>query len=175
MGATAGCPGFFDLRRQPDVGFLFRGTLALLASDPEEHDVAILDPVLAPFDAQLSRGTKRLHRTRCDELVDRSHLRADEMLFEICVDLAGRNWRRRVAFAWPRAHLGLTGGEIGDEASGLPHGSRDPTKTRLVDAITRAHLRLLTGFELAQLGFEPRRQNDRRRMLAVRKFADLRR
>src|SRR5713101_1626937 len=175
MGATAACCGCLDLRGEPDVGYVLRGTLALLASDPEEHDVAILDPVLAPFDAQLSRRTKRLHRTRCDELIDRSHLRADEMLFEICVDLAGRNWRRRVTFAWPRANLGLTGGEISDEASRLPHGSRDPTKTRFVDAITRAHLRLLTGFELAQLGFEPRRQNDRRRMLAGRKLADLRR
>src|SRR5713101_7084205 len=70
VGATAGGSGCFDLRREPDVGFLLRGTLALLASDPEEHDVAILDPVLAPFNAQLARGTKRLHRTRCDELVD---------------------------------------------------------------------------------------------------------
>src|SRR5260370_19540631 len=94
------------------------------------------------------------------------------MLFEICVDLAGRNWRRRVAFAWPRAHLGLTGGEINDEASRLPHGSRDPTKTRLVDAITRAHLRLLTRLRLAQLGFQPPPQNHRTRMLAAPQLAD---
>src|SRR5260370_19208101 len=96
------------------------------------------------------------------------------MLCEIGVDLAGRTRRRRVAFARQRAHLGLTGGEISDEASRLPNGSRDPTKTRLVDAIACPHLRLLIGFELAQLGLESRRQHDRRRMLAGRKLADLR-
>src|SRR6266566_1670067 len=95
------------------------------------------------------------------------------MLFEIGVDLAGRNRRGCVALARPGAHLRFTGGEIGDEAPRLPHCSRDPAKTRLVDAIPRTHFRLLTWFELAQLGLEPRRQHDRRRMLAGRKLADL--
>src|SRR5712692_668201 len=94
------------------------------------------------------------------------------MLLEIGVDLAGGNRRRCIFLARPRTDLWLTRGEVGDEAARFPHRSRDAAETRLVDAIARAHLRLLAGFELAQLGLEACRQHDQRRVLARRELSD---
>src|SRR5205807_2038149 len=128
----------------------------LLASDSKEDNIAVLDPVVAPFHAKVSSSTQRFHGTCRDQLVDRGHLRADEMLFEICVDLAGRYRRGRIALAWPRADLGLARSEIGDEPSRLPDRTGDAAETRFVDAVTSTHLGLLVLLELAQLGFQPR-------------------
>src|ERR1019366_1391960 len=126
------------------------------SSDSEEDDVAVLDAIFTTFDAELSRSAKRVHRTGVNELVDRRHLGADEMFFEVGVDLARRNRRRRIALARPRSHLGLACREIGDEAARFPNRPSNPSQPRLVDAVAGPHLGLLAGIELSQLGFQAR-------------------
>src|SRR5713101_2029818 len=156
VGDFAPGPGAAGLRGQPALGELFRWAVPLLASDAEEHDVTVLDPVLASFDTQLAGRAKRLHRPGRDQLIDGGHLSADEVLLEIGVDLARGDRSGCVAFARPRAHLGLARREIGDQPTRLPNGASDAAQTRFVDAVARAHLRLFAVLQLTELRLQAR-------------------
>src|SRR5438093_11266380 len=99
--------------------------LERLAADPEEDAVSVLDSILPPLDPQLASSAQGVHRAGGDELIHRGDLGADEVLFEIGVDLGGRDRRGRVALAWPGPNFRLACGEVGDQAARLPHRARD--------------------------------------------------
>jgi len=64
----------------------------------KKHHVAVADVVVAALDAEAAgRSQSALHRAGVDQLVDRRHLRADEVLLEVRVDDAGGHRGRRSA------------------------------------------------------------------------------
>src|ERR1700704_6358070 len=88
------------------------------------------------------------------------------MLLKIGVNLARCDGCQRVPLARPGTNFRLSGREIRYESARLPDGSGDAPEARLVDAVTGAHLGLLGGVKLAQLGLEPSRQDDHRSALS---------
>src|SRR5450759_3067169 len=105
MAASRGSCGRARLGGDSALANLLPGSF--LATDPKEDHVAVLHAVVASLDAKLPRGPQGFHGSRGDQLVDRRHLGADEVLLEVGVDLARSDRRGRIFFAWPRAHLGL--------------------------------------------------------------------
>src|ERR1700674_192442 len=143
MAAVLTLRGGALVGRIPALGDVLPGTL--LAADSEEDHVAVLHAVVASLHAQLAPRTQRLHRACGDELVDRRHLGADEMLFEVGVNLARGDGRRRVLLARPCAHFRLARGEVGDQPARLPLSTRNAPEAGLIYSVAGAHFGLLGG------------------------------
>src|SRR4029079_9885703 len=90
--------------------------------EPEMHDVAVLDDVLAALEAHLAVLLRALLAFARDVIGKRDHLGANEPFFEIGVNDAGGLGRRIAVVNRPRADFLRTGGEIGLEAEQLVAG-----------------------------------------------------
>lgn len=82
-----------------------------LQTRPDVHDIPIFHGIFLPFESQLPLRLRFIHPPEADEVVVRHHLRPNETLRQIGVDLARRLLRRRAALRLPRADLVLADGE----------------------------------------------------------------
>ena len=95
-----------------------------------------------------------LTRAGLVEVVEGGDLGADEALGEVGVDLAGGLDGGRAALEVPAAHLGLSGGEEGDDADGVVGLADDPVAAQLADAQVGHERGAFLGVELRELELE---------------------
>src|SRR5438552_2780875 len=131
--------------------------------EPEVHHVAVLDDVLAAFEAHLPVLFRTLLALAGDEVRIRDHLGADEPLLEIGVDHAG-GLRRGVAVVdRPCADLLRSGGEVRFESKELVAGMDHAVETRFGQPEIRKKRELVLAIEIGDLRFERRaHRHDRR-------------
>src|SRR5690606_18454354 len=102
----------------------------------------------------------RLLAAEADEIVIGDGLGADEALFEIGMDDAGRLRRARSLLDRPGAHLLRPGGEEGDEAEKRVAGADEAVEAGLGEAERFQELLLLGIGELGDLGLNGGRDGD---------------
>src|SRR5262249_28788112 len=97
----------------------------------EVYAVSVLDHVLLPLDAQLSRFAALGLTLERDEIFPAHHFGADEAALDVGVNLAGRTRRQRSARHRPGAAFVLAIGEHGDEIDELECGVQKAGPCRL--------------------------------------------
>ena len=104
------------------------------------QDVAILHDVVLTFQSERAFGARVGFRTRFEKLIPADGFGADEMLFQIGVNRAGRFLREGVGGNLPGAAFILAGGEKRNQPEQLIRGADQAYESTLFETIARQEL-----------------------------------
>src|SRR4029079_15971333 len=121
--------------------------------EPEVHDVAVANDIVAALEAHLAGFLGALLAVAPLVVRECDDLRADEALFEISVDDAGRLRRGCAMRNRPRAHFLRSGGEVRVQAEALVPGANQAVESRLGHAPVGEEQRLVVRIEIGDLRF----------------------
>src|SRR6266540_1059992 len=140
--------------------------------EPDVQDVAVLDDVLLPLQAELPLVPGLRLAAEGDEVVVVHDLGADEAALEVGVD-APRCARRAISAAdGPGAHLVLADREEGDEVEQVVGGADEARLRRFGEAERGEELRLLRGGELGDLRLDRCAEREHLRLALARRPLD---